>query len=244
MPAIVMVSSFVLYWFILTPYVFPATKPTSPNMVSFVSMWRNWHNFTLFIYSAIICFGTLWFLYDSEQLFSWHALQCAPVEGTWLRPLSVTFILSKIVEWIDTAFIYWTGKHPPQFLHLYHHATTFWLFCLTVNMPGSEKLGMLLNGGVHTLMYSHYWRSWPKSWVWIITTLQIVQLTVVTYAWTLNPGDCPDAKYTTALSEKPLEFLTPYCMVPVFLFFFVKFFIHRFILKKPKAGAEQKEKTK
>lgn len=238
-PAIIMVSSFILYWFILTPFVFPATKPVSEGAINFTQTWRSLHNFTLFVYSGFICFGTLWYLYDDGQLFSWHALLCTPVEGTILRPMSVTFTISKLVEWVDTAFIYWTGKHPPQFLHLYHHATTFWLFCMVVNMPGTEKFGMLMNGFVHTLMYSHYWRSWPKSLVWIITVLQIVQLATVTYTWTVNPAECPTAEFATGYEKYPLAFNTPYAMVPVFLFFFLKFFVNRFILGKAKAGSKK-----
>lgn len=116
--------------------------------------WRQAHNLSLFVYSAICCVGSFWYLiHDDGQLYDWHRLMCTPVEGTILRPLSITFVLSKAWEWWDTAFLVWLGRSPPKFLHLYHHATTFWLFCLTINMPSSEKFGLLLNGGVHTLMY-------------------------------------------------------------------------------------------
>ena len=65
---------------------------------------------------------------------------------------------------------------PPPSLAADHHATTFWLFCFVMNLPGPEKFGLLMNGGVHTLMYSHYWRQWPKAFVPLITGLQIMQL--------------------------------------------------------------------
>ena len=116
-----------------------------------------------------------------------------------------------------------------QFLHLYHHATTFWLFCFVMNMPGPEKFGLLLNGGVHTLMYSHYWRAWPKALVPLITIAQIFQLGFVTYSWTISPGTCASAPFATAPSELPLAFATPYAMVPVYLYFFLVFFAKRFL---------------
>eukprot|EP00614_Pseudopedinella_elastica_P027814 CAMPEP_0172621952 /NCGR_PEP_ID=MMETSP1068-20121228/116839_1 /TAXON_ID=35684 /ORGANISM="Pseudopedinella elastica, Strain CCMP716" /LENGTH=241 /DNA_ID=CAMNT_0013429941 /DNA_START=7 /DNA_END=732 /DNA_ORIENTATION=- len=241
-----MASSFVFYWFLLVPRILPSTKPADPTPTgsSFLHSWRDVHNFTLFAYSACCFLGTAAALHASSQLWSWHALLCEPVEGTWLRPLSASFTLSKLVEWVDTAFIVWLGKSPPQFLHKYHHATTFWLFCFVMNMPGPEKLGLLLNGGVHTLMYSHYWRSWPKSLVPVITVLQIAQLATVTYAWTVSPAECPAAPFASGPKDYLPEFLTPYAMVPVFLYFFVVFFFKRFILKKPKPPKEISKKGK
>jgi hypothetical protein len=233
-PALIMVSSFIIYYFVLVPIVFPKMKPKSPSDIQVVKSFRDTHNFMLFIYSGVCCFGTAAYLYLDGQLFDWHALMCTPVEGTWLRVLSATFTISKIVEWVDTAFLVWLGRSSPEFLHKYHHATTFWLFCFVMNLPGPEKFGMLMNGGVHTMMYSHYWRSWPKALVPMITFLQILQLAVVTYAWTVSPGECPNARFATAPQEHLLEFLTPYAMVPVFLYLFIVFFVNRFIFKKDK----------
>mmetsp|Transcript_47318 Transcript_47318/g.60784 ORF Transcript_47318/g.60784 Transcript_47318/m.60784 type:complete len:279 (+) Transcript_47318:63-899(+) len=235
-PAIVMVSTFILYYFILVPLVFPALKPKAPSDIAITKSFRDAHNFTLFIYSGFCCFSTAIYLYQDGQLFDWHALMCIPVEGTWIRLLSATFTFSKLVEWIDTAFIVWLGNTPPQFLHKYHHATTFWLFCFVMNLPGPEKFGLLMNGGVHTLMYSHYWRSWPKPLVPLITFLQILQLSVVTYAWTVSPSECPNSRFASAPTDYLLEYLTPYAMVPVFLYLFVVFFAKRFIFKQDKRG--------
>ena len=69
----------------------------------------------------------------------------------------------------------------------------------------------------------------------LITVLQIVQLATVTYAWSVSPGECPAAAFASAPKEHTLAFLTPYAMVPVFLYFFVVFFVDRFIFKKAKA---------
>ena len=240
LPICIMVSAFVIYWFLLVPFVFPATRPKSERAIARAKVWKDWHNITMTLYSGICCFGTLYYLYSTGELFSWHAILCNPVEGTWLRVLSATFTISKIWEWFDTMFIVWLGKHPPQFLHKYHHATTFWLFCYVMNQPGAEKLGMLLNGFVHFLMYSHYYRKWPKAYVPIITILQIMQLTTVIYTWHAGPGECP--RFANVKKEFPLQYNIPYTMVPVFLLLFVKFFVNRFLFKKPKKGKEEAKK--
>ena len=236
-PALIMVSSALVYYFVLVPFVFPATKPIDEASVKIRKRLRDAHNLMLCLYSGFCCFSTAYFL--REQLSDWTSLLCEPVEGTWLRPLSVTFTLSKIVEWIDTAFIIWLGRSPPGFLHKYHHATTFWLFCIVPNLPGPEKFGMLLNGFVHFLMYSHYYRSWPKPLVPMITVLQILQLSLVTYAWTVTPTVCSEATFASAPTDHPLEFWTPYAMVPVFLWLFIVFFVKRFVLHKPKSAKKR-----
>mmetsp|Transcript_32262 Transcript_32262/g.63085 ORF Transcript_32262/g.63085 Transcript_32262/m.63085 type:complete len:276 (-) Transcript_32262:1025-1852(-) len=238
-PAAVMVTSAVVYY-ILISWVLPATKPQTEVARRRLAGLRDLHNFSLFLFSAFCCLSTAGWLYMEGQLFDWNALMCTPVEGTWLRPLSVVFVVSKIWEWGDTAFLIWLGNKPAQFLHLYHHATTFWLFCFVVNMPGPEKFGLLMNGGVHMLMYSHYWRSWPKMLVPLITALQITQLATVTYAWSVNPASCPQAGFTSAPSEHPLEFATPYAMVPVYLYFFCVFFAKRFVCPVKKDSHKKK----
>lgn len=244
-PAVLMVSSALFYWFCLVKFIYPMTRPTTDQSRARTERMRDAHNIALFVFSAFSCLSTTWWLWAEGQLFDWTALLCTPVEGTWLRALSVAFTISKIYEMGDTAFIVWLGKRPPEFLHLYHHATTFWLFCHVMCMPGAEKFGLIMNGGVHTLMYSHYWRSWPKPYVPLITLLQIAQLITVTYTWGANPSACPAASFASAPSEHPLAFVTPYAMVPVYLVFFIIFFVKRFVLgsrKKAKRSPAEAEK--
>jgi hypothetical protein len=116
-PAVIMTSSFALYYFVLVPAVFPATKPQGAAAVARCKAWRNAHNFTLFVYSGLCCAATLYYLWSDGQLRDWSRLLCAPVEGTWLRLVSATFTVSKLVEWVDTAFLVWLGRSPPEFLH-------------------------------------------------------------------------------------------------------------------------------
>ena len=109
-----------------------------------------------------------------------------------------------------------------------------------MNLPGPEKLGMLLNGFVHFLMYSHYYKSWSKQYVPIITILQILQLTTVIYASYASPSECasddPPPAFVTAKNDHILEFNTPYTMAPVYLALFVVLFVKRFIFKKGKGN--------
>lgn len=211
----------------------------SDNYTNFLKSWREYHNISLFLYSGFVCFSTFAFMFSDGQFTNWNKMMCGKVEGTWLRVVSVSFTLSKIYEWIDTMFLVKCGRRPVSiftpkgFLHLYHHMTTFWLFCFVYNMPGPEKLGMLLNGGVHTLMYNHYWKRWKNVSPAIITILQMAQLAYVIYAWYRCPLDCGEP-YSRAPTEDPAGFNTPYLMVPVYLLFFIIFFLQTFVCPKPK----------
>jgi len=109
-------------------------------------------------------------------------------------------------------------------------------------MPAGEKFGLLLNGCVHTLMYWHYWRPWPKPLVPAITLLQIAQLTTVIYAWGASPGACPDASFASAPSLHPLTFNTPYTMAPVYLLFFIVYFVKRFLFPLKKLARSDAKK--
>lgn len=233
-PAVVMVSTALLYYFVLVSRVFPATKPTTPKAIARCRQRRSSHNVALSLYSGFCCVAAAIVLHSKGELFNWHALLCSPVEGTILRPLSVTFTLSKLVEWWDTAYLMWLGRSEPVFLHLYHHATTFWLFCFVMNLPGPEKLGLLLNGAVHCVMYWHYYAPWPKAVVPLITLAQIVQLTFVTYAYYVSVGECPSADFVQGSTDHPWTYYSPCSMVPVYLFFFIVFFVNRFLIRVPK----------
>jgi hypothetical protein len=152
--------------------------------------------------------------------------------------LNFFFTISKIYEWGDTFFVVWLSpRGANSFLHIYHHATTFWLFLLVSDLPGPLRMGLLLNGFVHTLMYAHYAWPFPKPLVPLITLSQIAQLGAVTYLWTITPASC--TRFASFQETYFWEFLTPYGMVPVYLIFFVHFFIQRFFLKKKTIGEKR-----
>ena len=158
------------------------------------------------------------------------SLYCSPVP-TWLRVVSLSFIASKVWEWGDTLALIASGKSLGDIgvLHLYHHATTFFLFLFVTSMPVTEKSGLLLNGAVHALMYYHFAFRLPRWLRPLITAAQIVQLAVVTFAWIDCSRRCDEAvAYRRA---HPLDYRWPFLTVPVYLALFVKFFVDQYVLK-------------
>jgi GNS1/SUR4 family len=69
------------------------------------------------------------------------------------------FYISKVWDFWDTIFIV-LGKKWRQlsFLHVYHHTTIFLFYWVNVNVnyDGDIFLTILLNGFIHTVMYTYY----------------------------------------------------------------------------------------
>ena len=67
------------------------------------------------------------------------------------------FYASKVLDFVDTFFIV-VGKKWKQlsFLHVYHHTTIFLFYWLNlhVNYDGDIYLTIVLNGAIHTIMYT------------------------------------------------------------------------------------------
>merc|ERR1712146_9391 len=103
---------------------------------------------------------------------------CATTAPSYIVHLNIAFIASKVWEWMDSVLLVWSAKDLSKlnFLHVYHHATTLWLFAIVANFPACTKMGMVLNGGVHTFMYLHYARPLPRAFVPMLTAAQIGQL--------------------------------------------------------------------
>lgn len=233
----VCVGSAVLY-LLLVYAVWPRTRPSGAAAAASMKTLRKWHNVVLFFFSAACSLAMLYHVVAINGLADFHALACAPVPR-WVFVLQIVFTLSKLYEWFDTYFLVALSR-PADFLHVYHHATTFWLFLHVTNFPSTLRLGVLLNGGVHTLMYAHYAWPFPKRIVPLITASQIAQLVYVTYVWSITPRECP--AFASFPERWPLEFATPYAFVPVYTLFFVKYFAQRWISRTHhKAGAARQK---
>ncbi|KAH9597828.1 ELO family [Trypanosoma melophagium] len=112
--------------------------------------------------------------------------------GFWVA----AFILSKIPEMMDTAFLV-LQKKPVIFLHWYHHATVM-LFCwhAYTYTISSGLWFATMNYCVHSIMYFYYFvcacglRKVIRPIAPLITTLQILQMVVgtfiVTYTYTVK----------------------------------------------------------
>jgi hypothetical protein len=99
------------------------------------------------------------------------------------------FYISKVWDFWDTIFIV-LGKKWRQlsFLHVYHHITIFLFYWLNshVNYDGDIYLTILLNGFIHTVMYTYYFvcmhtkvpetgKSLPIWWKSSLTMMQMIQ---------------------------------------------------------------------
>ena len=96
------------------------------------------------------------------------------------------FMLSKVVDFMDTVLIIARGKWSQlSFLHCYHHATIFAMFWLTVASAsqGDVFFPVLINSVVHTLMYLYYLLAAlgaRPSWGRYLTQFQMVQFVGMT----------------------------------------------------------------
>ncbi len=228
---ILTLGSCLLYLFLIT-IIFPLFKS------KFTKSFATNHYALLFLYSLFVFLAAFAYMIQTQQITNWSDYVCVPVPN-WLRFLSITFAISKIWEWFDTAVLISKGQSLSKigFLHIYHHATTFLLFLSIMNLPGGEKSGVLFNGFVHSLMYYHFAFRLPKLLRPVITGLQIVQLVWSTYIWHITPGLCP--QYRDFPRQNFIEFLIPYVLVPVYCLFFFKFFFEQYLFSSSKKGKDE-----
>ena len=116
------------------------------------------------------------------------------------------FYVSKVWDFWDTIFIV-LGKKWRQlsFLHVYHHITIFLFYWLNshVNYDGDIYLTIVLNGFIHTVMYTYYFicmhtkvpstgESLPIWWKSSLTMLQMIQfVTMMSQGTFLLATQCP-----------------------------------------------------
>jgi elongation of very long chain fatty acids protein 4 len=94
------------------------------------------------------------------------------------------FYLSKILDFMDTFFIIAECRWKQlSFLHVYHHFSIFSFYWLNLNVgyDGDVYLTIVLNGLIHTVMYTYYFVSlhvteaiWWKSFLTISQMIQFV----------------------------------------------------------------------
>ena len=163
------------------------------------------------------------------------------------------FYASKVLDFVDTFFIV-IGKKWKQlsFLHVYHHTTIFLFYWLNlhVNYDGDIYLTIVLNGAIHTIMYTRVFpapatfvavnRSRPNHryyfvsmhtrdiwWKKYLTLAQLVQFT------------CMNAQaiymFVTGCSATPPRVTAIYFVYIISLFIlFLQFFMSSYVPKKKK----------
>jgi hypothetical protein len=157
------------------------------------------------------------------------------------------FYISKVWDFWDTIFII-LGKKWRQlsFLHVYHHATIFIFYWLNSNMnyDGDIYLTVLLNGFIHTVMYTYYFicmhtkdpvtgKSIPVWWKSSLTMLQLIQfVTMMGQSSTLLYTQCPGVG---------MRVTGIYFVYILSLFFlFAQFFVASYMTKPKKSSKTKK----
>lgn len=197
-------------------------------------LWQ-FHNLFLSIVSGFF------FLLLFEQIFPiiWnHGIYYSICNSkSWTQSLVTIYYINyliKYIELIDTVFLF-LNKKPLQFLHCYHHgATVFLCFTQLIGQTPVSYVPIILNLGVHIVMYYYYFlcargiRVWWKKWV---TRIQIIQFifdlffvyfaTYTYFAYTYLPflpnfGDC---------SGKEFAALVGCFLLSSYLFLFIGFYL-------------------
>uniref|UniRef100_A0A8C3WTZ4 Elongation of very long chain fatty acids protein 3 n=1 Tax=Catagonus wagneri TaxID=51154 RepID=A0A8C3WTZ4_9CETA len=149
---------------------------------------------------------------------------------------SCLFVLSKIIELGDTAFII-LRKRPLIFVHWYHHSTV--LLYSSFGYKNKVAAGgwfMTMNYGVHAIMYTYYTLraakvKLPKWFPMLITSLQILQMflgatvSILTYIWRQEQG-C----HTTTE-----QLFWSFMLYMTYFLLFAQFFHQNYIIPKAKA---------
>merc|ERR1712232_1332240 len=151
------------------------------------------------------------------------------------------FYVSKIWDFWDTIFIV-LGKKWKQlsFLHVYHHTTIFLFYWVNVNVlyDGDIFLTILLNGFIHTVMYTYYFicmhtkvpetgKSLPIWWKSSLTMMQMIQFVTM-----MSQGSYLLLTQTESASSRVISVYIIYILSLYFLF--AQFFMQSYLKPKKK----------
>ncbi|KAG6962369.1 hypothetical protein JG687_00007189 [Phytophthora cactorum] len=159
----------------------------------------------------------------------------APVMGNVLY----FFYLSKMLDLCDTFFIV-VGKKWRQlsFLHVYHHLSVLIIYYIVfrVAQDGDSYASVVLNGFVHTIMYTYYFVSahtrdiWWKRYLTLIQLIQFVTMNVQGYF--MYSRRCP--------GMPPMIPLIYLVYVQSLFWLFVNFYVRSYVLAPKKVSSTKK----
>ncbi|CAG7727893.1 unnamed protein product [Allacma fusca] len=198
--------------------------------------YKNFMYLSIGIYLFLVYFGQKWM--ENRPAFvltSTIFLECRTPHNYATSFWGFLFILSKLVEFGDTAFIV-LRKQKLITLHWFHHITT--LFMCWLGFVGYDALGRLfvMNTFVHSLMYSYYALKAlrvkiPRRFAKSLTTIQITQMFLATYVnfasvyFMVKGHPCKRDVTTVYLSG---------VIIPTFAYLFIKFFRETYTRRVPK----------
>jgi len=197
---------------------------------------------------------------------------CAPATATFASGTvgfyNFLFVMSKYFELMDTVFIV-LRKRKLYFLHWYHHLMAL-IVCwdgFAWEQPGGLYYAAM-NYAVHAIMYSYYSLAMVgklPTWGPLVTILQILQMVIGTgisaYTIYLSVAYPMTAAYFTTVpaggdvSPSAVAAVGVGCvqntnsavlsmvLYSTFLYLFVRFFVHRFIMKKPELSHDSSLKV-
>ncbi|CAM9165048.1 unnamed protein product [Ectocarpus sp. 12 AP-2014] len=207
------------------PKVMADMSPIDSYPVRFV------YNVVQIILCSYMCVEAFMIAYRN----GYPVLPCAPfdAENPPAANLLWLFYVSKVLDFMDTIFIVMKKSwRQLSFLHVYHHCTIFLFYWLNVNAgyDGDVYLTIVLNGFIHTVMYTYYFVSMHTKDIWwkkYLTLMQMIQFVCMT----------TQALYllTTGCTSYPPRIVVVYAgYILSLLFLFAQFYVSSYT-KKPTA---------
>jgi len=149
------------------------------------------------------------------------------------------FYVSKVLDFMDTIFIVLRKKSDQlSFLHVYHHFTIFSFYWWNVNCAydGDIYLTIILNGAIHTIMYTYYFLALHTKDIWwksYLTSCQLIQfMCMLTQAAYLVFSGCQ--KF-----PRPIVIIYFFYILSLFILF-SQFFVQKYMKK----ATPEKENSK
>lgn len=154
----------------------------------------------------------------------------------WLSFWSYLFVLSKLVEFGDTAFIV-LRKTPLTFLHWYHHITVLWYSwygLATLNTGGHWFAA--INSGVHSVMYTYYALKACGFWIpsSIAKSITILQLTQFVFGLVILSAGAWAFVNKQPCGMNGTHLIAGCIMYGSYFLLFLNFFYHRYLKPRPK----------
>ncbi|KAJ3257909.1 hypothetical protein HK103_004200 [Boothiomyces macroporosus] len=193
------------------------------------------------LFMFVVGIYVVWLKYNNEPLSELFCTNSRATTDGLFSWIMYMYYLSKFPELLDTVILVLKKKNV-IFLHWYHHAIVMlmvWAW-MEFNIPFGI-FGLILNTGIHVLMYWYYfassfgWNVWYKKY---ITTAQIIQFILsfvmsipyIYYAKVNNCGGWNAYYFSMAVSGS-------------FLMLFINFYRTSYG-KKPKAEKKDPKETK